>query len=607
MMFYRDFVPLFFAVAVVSLPVGAQTTGSLAGTVWDPSGAALPDCELHVVATTTGAARKVMSDTDGRYTVPGLSPGAYRLEISRVGFRSETRESIPVPAGQTVRVDFTLTLGEVRESVAVVAEPLLVSSSAADWGGSIEQQKLDSLPLKGRDMFDLVAQYPAATIPANVSRSMFTGPATPVSVNGARPWQNSFRLDGIYINEASGAAPASSTGRQLGIEALAEVHLITSPFSVEYGRTAGGVFTAVSRAGGNDFHGSAYDYFRNSAMDARNYFDEPSQPIPPLRKNQFGGLLSGPIRSNQLFFLVNYEAIRETSGRTVLPLTISPDGRRGVLSPGAAPVPIQPSVVPFLDLYPLPNGKVFDNGTGEYIFTSVRNVREDFLANKLDWFMSQRWRTSGRYTFNAGTLGATDDYQLFELPSRSRYHFIHTDTQFVKSPISILNFRAGFSRVWNSQEAFPIAEAARTLSFLPGRDLGQIRVTGLPNIGDSSLPGIGGTLTRPRRHTINDYQFSLEATLVRGAHNIRFGAGYSRIQFNQIADVAANGGYRFNSLRNFLTATARAGDYMVPGSDTNRGFRQHQAFSFLQDEFRAGKRSVSLSASAMKPIRPLRK
>ncbi|MCW5976988.1 MAG: carboxypeptidase regulatory-like domain-containing protein [Bryobacteraceae bacterium] len=208
--------PLLLAAMTALAPLAAQTTKALAGSVWDASGAAAPECELEIVAEATGAKREARSDGEGRYAVPGLVPGTYRIAVSRPGFRSANREGIEVPAGQTVRADFTLDIGEVRESVVVTAEPPLVSSSASDWGGSIEQQKLDTLPLKGRDMFDLVAQYPAATVPANVSRNIFTGPATPVSVNGARPWQNSFRLDGIYINEASGAAPATSTGRPTG-------------------------------------------------------------------------------------------------------------------------------------------------------------------------------------------------------------------------------------------------------------------------------------------------------------------------------------------------------------------------------------------------------
>ena len=584
---------LLFVLCAVGL--SAQTTGSLAGTAQDPSASSVANCLVKVTETGSGAERRVTTDGQGHYLLPGLSPGSYRVEASHAGFRTTVREDVELTAGRTVRVDFQLEIGELKESVVVEAEPPLLSTTAADWGGSIQRQKLESLPLKGRDMFDLVAQYPGASVQVGTEGSIFRGFGTFISVNGTRPWQNSYRMDGVYINEGSGSAPSSAGGRLLGIEGLAEVHLVTTPFSAEYGRTAGGVFTAVSRSGNNDWHGSAYEFLRNSAMDARNYFDSPTGPKAPLRKNQFGGLLSGPLSRNRLFFLANFEGIRETTSLTASPLTISEDGRRGVLSPGAQPIAINPAVRPFLDLFPLPSGRIFANGTGEYVTTVGKSVRENYVSGKTDWILSERWRTAGRYTFDAGTLGAMDDFELWDLSSRSRYHLVHTDTQFVQSPTTIFHFRVGFSRVWNSQEAIPLAEGARTLSFLPGRSLGQLRTTGLAIVGSSSLPGVGSILTRPRRHTLNNYQINEDQTLIRGAHTFKLGAGYDRVQFNQIADVAANGGYRFNSLRDFLQAAARAGDYMVPGSDTNRGFRQHQFHFYAQDEWRAAPRlSVTL-------------
>jgi len=199
------------AASAASLPLVAQTTGSLGGMVLDPSGGALPDSDIKVEETATGAERRAMADRLGHYVVAGLPPGVYRIEVSRSGFRPETRADVEVPAGRTVRVDFTLTLGERRDSVVVSAELPLVSSSSSDWGGSIQRQTLESIPLKGRDMFDLVAQFPGATVPANAARTIFTGAATPISVNGARPWQNSFRLDGVYINGVA-VTPSVNTG-----------------------------------------------------------------------------------------------------------------------------------------------------------------------------------------------------------------------------------------------------------------------------------------------------------------------------------------------------------------------------------------------------------
>jgi hypothetical protein len=178
---------------------------------------------------------------------------------------------------------------------------------------------------------------------------------------------------------------------------------------------------------------------------------------------------------------------------------------------------------------------------------------------------------------------------MWDFPGRARNYMVQSETQFLKTADMILSFRMGFSRVWNAQESVPVVDAVKNLSLVPGRTMGQIRVVGLPDLG-SSVTGISSILTRPRRHTLNDYQFSQEGTLIRGAHAFRFGGGYDRVQLNQLADVAVAGSVRFDSLADFFAARPRNGDFMVPGSDTVRGWRQHQFFFYLQDEWRAARR-----------------
>jgi hypothetical protein len=349
------------------------------------------------------------------------------------------------------------------------------------------------------------------------------------------------------------------------------------------------VLTAVSKSGSNELHGSLYEFFRNSALDARNYFNQPGEKIPPLRKNQFGGLLSGPIHRDRLFFLGNYEAIRETKGRTVRPAVPTTEARRGVLpvpGGGVRHVTVAPEVQPYLDLYPEPNGPDFGDGSAEFVNDSVSSTREDYLAARLDYLRSDRLRISSRYTFDEADSTVPDPLRIWRCSSESGYQFVHNEVLYIHSPSTIQTFRAGFSRVRNEETSSTSAPAS--LSFVSGQPLGTIEVAGLAEMG-----GFTARL-RPRRLTVNDFQFNTDLVHVRGVHTLRLGAGFDRVQFNQQADLSAIGGYEFGSLEDFLGGRPRLGEVMLPGSDSVRGWRQNLFFGYLQEEYRAAS-NLSLS------------
>lgn len=216
----------------------AQTTGTIEGVVLDPSDAPVQASEVKLVEAGTGLSRAVETGVDGRFLAAGLPPGTYRIEAVARGFRPAVLDGVRLSAGRTARAAIILQIGDVMEAIVIKAEPPLLSSSAGDWGGTIDRPQLAGLPLIGRDMFDLAAQQPAVVIANNNEGAIFNGLGIQPSVNGNRPNQNSFRIDGLYVNDASGSAPASAGGRLLGIEGIAEVRLITNPFSAEYGRAA---------------------------------------------------------------------------------------------------------------------------------------------------------------------------------------------------------------------------------------------------------------------------------------------------------------------------------------------------------------------------------
>jgi hypothetical protein len=582
---------LLWLLSAGAAPLAAQTTGQIEGMVRDPAGRPTVETAVRLLETGTGSERRLSTDEQGWYLALGLAPGTYEIEVSRSGFRGETRRGVTLVAGRTVRVDFSLVLGETRESVVVVGDAPPVSAAARDWGGYIEQKKLESLPFNGRDLYDIVSQQPGVLVARNASRSIDTGLGARVSVNGARPNQNSFRMDGIHINDASSLAPASAGGRLLGLESIQELQLVSSPFDAEYGRSGGAAIVAVAKSGSNQWHGSGYEFLRNSALDAKNFFDPAADKIPPLRKNQFGVLLGGPLRRNLVFLMANYEAIRMTSGQTLSSVTPTAEARAGRLPDQV--ITVSPLIVPYLDLYPLPNGRDYGDGTGQFVTQGITSAREDYVTGKLDYIRSSRLRFAGRYTYDNAANQRPDPVQVFTFRDDSHYHFLHTETQFIQSPSSVHTFRAGFSRVWNGMSVSQPASIPASLSFIPGQPLGYLQVTA----GLSSISGLVGTSIglMPRRHASNDFQANYAFTHVRGRHSFRSGGSLDRIQFNQRSDRGVKGAYVFSSLVDLLRARPRSGEMLAPGSDTIRGWRQTVVSGFAQEEYRASAR-LSLTA-----------
>ncbi len=562
----------------------AQSGATVEGTVTDPDERAIPGVEIDFTQIETGLVRTVTTGPDGRYVATTLVPGQYRIVTKFEAFEPFVGEGITLTSGRVARFDISLAIAGTVDTVNVSAELPLISPNAADWGGLVPEANLRELPLNGRDLFELSALEPGATLPASARNGLAQGLGGQISVKGSRPNHNSFQLDGVYINDATSAAPASAAGNVLGLEAVREVHLVTNPFSAEYGRTAGGVFVAVSRSGGNQVHGSLYEYFRNSSLDAKNFFDSPSADIPPLRRNHFGGLISGPIASNKAFFLVNYEGLRQRLSRTASPVVPTAEARLGNLPGGN--ISVAQSVKPYIDLYPLPNGRNFRDGTGAFINQASSSTDEDFVAGKVDLVLSDSTQLSTRYTFDDAGNRTPDALQLWTFGLDSRDQFLHSELRHVHSPNTIATFRGAFSRVHNFESA--TTEISPQLSFVQGLPAGTMTVNGLSDFGGFQARAA------PRRFIINSYQFSGEMVHTSGRNTWRMGGGFDRVQFNQRSDLSAVGAYTFDSLALLLQARPRVAEVMQPGSDTARGWRYNQFQGYIQNEFRVNAR-LSLS------------
>lgn len=564
--------------AVPAVPSAwAQTMGTVEGVVLDPSEAPVQGSEVKLVEGGTGLSRAVETGMDGRFLAAGLPPGTYRIEAVARGFRPAVLDGIKLSAGRTARAGIVLQIGDLLEAIVIKAEQPLLSSSASDSGGTIDRPQLAGLPLNGRDLFDLAAQQPAVVIANNNEGAIFNGLGIQPSVNGNRPNQNSFRIDGLYVNDASGSAPASAGGRLLGIEAIEELRLITNPFSAEYGRAASAVFTAVSRSGTNDWHGSAYYFLRNNAFDARNFFDTPTEKMPALRRNHFGGLLGGPVRRGRLFLLANYEQVGEVRSRTQRAITLTQLARQGTLPSGN--VTVNPAAKPFIDLYPLPNGRDFGDGSGEFISPASTEADDRFFSARADFLATANMRSSVRISSSAANTTSPDQFRFWVLDTASRFAFVQSETSIVQSPSTLHNFRFGYSKVRNTEDATP-PNIPAGLTFVAGRPIGTLEVTGLTDLTSQTVSSL------PRIHDLSSYQLNYDVTHTTRGHTLHLGASSDHLSFSQLGDFRANGRYRFSSIQALLLGRPVGGDLMYPGSDTSRLWRQSQFSFFAQDEAR---------------------
>ena len=571
---------------VLSAALLAQSlpSGSIAGTVTDPSGRAVASADIRVIEVSTKAQRDVSSDQEGRFLVADLPLGTYSLYATHGGFQVLRMDGLKLEAGRTLRADAELQIGPARETVAVTAKAQPVDTESDAWEGVVSQQQLASLPLNGRDIFDLASQQVGVQTPASAKSAINTGLGIHISVNGSRPSENAFRLDGIYINDAGGSAPASAAGYLLGLEALAELNVVTAPFSAEYGRTDGGVIAAVSKSGTNEFHGALYEYVRNSDFDAKNYFDAPG-PIPAFRRNQFGGLFAGPVSRNKLFFLLNYEGVRISSNDTQSIVTPDADARGGLLPVNGVPthVTVSPKILPYLDLFPLPNGADLGNGTGNYSTPVPASIREDFVTARLDYVKSERWRFNTHYTFDKSNSNTGEPFGVWSFVDKSHDNLVQAAAQFVPSANTVEEFHAAFSQIRNESDAFAPPELAAD-AFVPGQNVGELQVTGLGTFGGNDARNT------PNFFALYDGQVSYSLTKIAGAHKVTAGGSFDRILLNEVGQLDAAGYYQFASLQNFLAAVPSKLTVLGPGSTTLRHWRMQEFAGYVQDDVRISRR-----------------
>src|SRR6266849_2892150 len=570
--------------------VFAQTVGaSLQGTVYDPSGAVVPQAEISIRNVDTGAVRTLVTDEGGRWREPVLLPGDYELRVSATGFQTMLRKGIHLAVGQDAVMDLHLDLGQTGTEVKVIADAERINLVSGALSGLVDEKQMRDLPLNGRSFQQLALLQPGVNA-VNAGGNDPVGGRTPkISINGTRPEQSSFLLDGTDINDVYNKTPGSVGGVLLGVEAVLEFQVLTNSYSAEFGRSAGGVINAVTRAGSNQLHSSLFEFLRNSDLDAKNFFDPATQPIPPFKRNQFGGSIGGPIHKDRTFFFGSVESLIDRLGVTGVTSVPNLNARQGLLPTGQ--ITVNQAIPPFIDtLFPLPNGRDLGGGVAQYLFTRPQPTNEYFTQGRIDHQFSGVDSLFGRYTLDNGNVDRppTTKAPIANTKERSRNQYVTLEYQHVFSPGLLNTLRPGFSRSDHESVNERTINIPSGLSWIPGEPFGYLTVSGVftENFGDYRLP---------RKDRLNNYQVGGAVFLSRGAHGIKMGFDMQRIQFNQNTTSQVGGLLSFTNISNFLQGIPSQFDFALPGGiDPVRGYRQSLFAFFFQDDVRL-KRNLTVN------------
>jgi len=578
-------------------PLSGQTVnGTILGLVEDQQGDFIANAGVSARNLDTGVVRTTTSDDNGAYRVTSVPAGSYEISVSAPGFKTEVRSGVTVTVASDISINFSLAIGTVAEKVEVTAEAAQVDTASSTLGGFVDSATIRELPLNGRDWIQLALLQPGVTLnegqnQTDASRTA-RGIGLAISISGGRATDNAFLVDGVIVNDATNAGPGSSLRVNLGVDAIREFSVLTNNYSAEYGRSSGGVVNAITKAGTNQFHGSAYEFVRNSAFDARNFFD--GQSIPPFRRDQYGGAIGGPIKKDKTFFFVNYEKLGELQSLSSAFTTFSANAHEGILCANTActsttQIAINPKVLPYLALYPLPNGTVSGNA-GNFVYGAPRIGEENYVIGKIDHYFSTATILTASYTFDTTDLTDTDNYDLLVGGYPSRRQLGILNLQHIFSPNLINNTRAAVSRTYEAQNlsetALNPALANPSLGFLPGIDVGEFKISGITGI----YGGIGSGLAPngPAVFALTTPQFNDDLSWTKGRQNIRTGFSFQRLDDNVWNPAGGtNGIWTFSSIQTFLQGTPTQFQGQLPGTDAYRSMRMSVIAGYIQDDIRA--------------------
>jgi hypothetical protein len=576
---------VFLSVLWVSLvtPVVAQSpNGTISGLVLDPSGGAIAGADITIVNDATAVQYAGKTNTEGIYVVTNLPPGPYRLQVSKIGFKTLIKPDIVLNVQDALAINFTLPIGATSETVTVEGGAPLVDTESAAVSTVIDRNFVESLPLNGRSFNALLQLIPGVVIaPTN---SGFANNGGQFSIAGERTSGNNFLIDGASANfgvgpvlgqgtAGTGAAQAFSvlggTSSLVSVETLQEFRVETASFAPEFGRSPGGQVILTTRSGTNDFHGGGYEYFRNNVLDANNWFaSEAGLPRAPERHNDFGAYLGGPIQNGKTFFFISYEGARLRQPNTLIRSVPSEYART------TAPTPI----AAFIDAYPQPDDRTITPGvytspfTGNFSSPSTLNAGSVRIDHTFDSRISVFARYNDAPSSAAVRINALSELDTTEVDTKT----LTIGVTMVLSPRLANNLRANYSvqnsSFANSLDSFGGA-VPPSLSLLAAN---------LPNPGAASLAlcslsnDVSCYTTGPQtKNGSTQLNFADDLALSVGSHQLKFGADYRAI-FLDLRPSNVGLEYDINSIQDFLS-TSQAGD--IFGTYTSSSYFLSQSTS----------------------------
>src|SRR5690242_371579 len=559
-----------FAFALL-IPLGAfgQAQGrNLSGKVKSVSGSPIPNVRVSVKNLANGNAFSAVTGEDGSYTLTNLPPGNYDVSTSASGF-APVHTSVVVSADQDQVADLVLLSANEQGTSSTVS-------------GVVSSQTVRELPLNGRSASDLAALEPGVeTARTQSSGQGKYGFGTQMTISGGRPRQNDARLDGISVNDYANGSPGSALGVNLGVDAVEQFTVLTSNYPARVGRSSGGVVGATTRSGTDNFHGDVFEFIRNSALDARNFFDTLR---PPFRRNQFGSSAGGPIWKQHTFIFGDYEGLRQSLGITQVDTVPSTSARAGNLSTGA--ISVDPNVLRFVNaFYPLPNDGLLTPGdTGIYAFSGQQVTPENYLTTRLDHKFSANDTLFGTYMYDSGTVQQPDELNNKRTGYDSRRQFLTASEAHVFTPRLLNSFRFWlYHVVATTGLTFPAGNpAASDLSFgtVPGLNAAAVTVPGIT----AFLGGLN-SITNFHFHWTSLQAYS-DSAWTKGTHALKFGLGLERVRDNEFGVSTPGGEFLFNSLSDFLTNKPFSLAAALPSAVSPRGIRQTIAATYVEDDWR---------------------
>jgi len=597
---------ILLCLALTGVAVSAQNiTGTITGTITDPNKALSPNVRVDIRNEGTGLTRTVTTDSQGNYTAPFLPVGRYTISAELRGFRKKSVTGIVLQVDQTARVDMILEVGAITDEVINIAGGApLTNTETSQVGEVIDNRRVVELPLNGRQFLQLALLNSGASLTSGSfdTNLQITGPR--VIMNGQMEQYNNYTVDGTDATDPFYHTLSFSPS----VDAIQEFKILTNNYAAEFGSFTGAMVNVSIKAGSNGFHGTAYEFLRNDKLDAKNFFDDPTKPIPPFRQNQFGATIGGPIIRNRTFFFGSYEGFRQRKALTSRAQVPSDRMRNGDLGELTAAPPLglgqarpvdpqngqfflndtipttrfNPVAKALLDLLPR-------SATINYILSRSQSIDDDQFHIRVDHQLSSKNNFFARFSFDTLDTLQPGLVPTFDQKTTSRARNLSLSDTHVFGTRLINELRLGYNRTGGGQEL-----AVKGLDFAAATGLQGVsndpRKLGVPQFTISTFATIFGPPLSLLRRRDNTFQYIDNLTYTHGDHNLKFGGLFTRYQFNPESDNRARGTFTFdgsfskNAYADFLLGLPRTSQAGI-GDVTMHG-RSYLLATYVQDDWK---------------------